>query len=973
MEASLRFHLSVLTLVCLSQAALAQDEPLTEVTVTGVRAAQEAAIEVKRAAPQIVDSLSAEDIGKLPDPTISDSLQRIPGVQIRRSAGEGSQINIRGMQQVLVTMNGEQYLSAGGGDEWGQPNIGRAQPDFVDIPSTLFSGVDVVKSQTALNLEGGISGTISLRTRRPFDLQQGFTATGSAETNYGSEIEKLNGMYSTLVGFNNDRWGALLALSFSNATLGNKNPKIYSNGAQKATEENVGFDFNGDGIIGHNIDAGNKPREYFYNWVATEAENRETERERFGANLSVQNRLTDTLTLTADAAFTNLDNTDRSVAVQLHTGWATNQLQAADAVIDQNGVLEYGVFRFPRFQTHVVSAPSGSKALNTNLELAFDKGGPFTGELRWVHGDAHRQYEESRIDAGVTQGDPIPRGAAGNVGPFNPTGLPYVDVAIDLRGDHPSMDFRTDVTNPANWQINSTWAQGNEIDAGLDAIAANGRYQLKWKSFSGLSFGLRQGKRDIDYDAYKYLAPISPAGMCASESQRLYFFKDSGIRDFCTAAVYDNQYSVLQPLTFADMGSAVTTFNNFNPITINGLGAGIPSIDPRVMDDAVAFQNSLYPGNERYLQPADSYRVAETTRSAYLMANFESSTGASGIPLYGNIGLRIVDTALDITSFQTTATEFLGNPADWNGVNSILGQDLVENNYRDVLPSANLSLDVADDKKLRFAYAKTVSRQDLPDLGRGLVVFYASNGINNPELPPDYPIFLSGRAGNPNLEPWRSDNFNAAYEWYFRPASLLSVTAFVMKIDSFLTGITAIEPQPDPDGVVRKGGPVDRITNGTGGSIQGFELGYQQAFDFLPGVFGGLGTNLNYTYSDAQTGGEDIDGGQIPIGDNSKHQINAILWYQRDRLQARMAYNWRSKRFSTLNTAAWGDRLAVWNEAKGYLDASTSFDVTPNFTVFLQGLNLTGTYESRYAQWENQFYDQNIFERRYILGVRLRN
>ncbi|NEL41224.1 MAG: TonB-dependent receptor plug domain-containing protein, partial [Xanthomonas perforans] len=140
---------------------------LDKVMVKGVRGAQAEAIENKRTAAQIIDSISAEDIGKLPDVTITDSLQRVPGVQIRRSAGEGSQLNIRGMPQVQTTMNGELYLSAGGGDQYGQPNIGRAQPDFVDIPPTLFSGVDVIKSPTAADLDGGISGTVSLKTRRP--------------------------------------------------------------------------------------------------------------------------------------------------------------------------------------------------------------------------------------------------------------------------------------------------------------------------------------------------------------------------------------------------------------------------------------------------------------------------------------------------------------------------------------------------------------------------------------------------------------------------------------------------------------------------------------------------------------------------------------------------------------------------------------------------------------------------------------
>lgn len=148
----------------------------------------------------------------------------------------------------------------------------------------------------------------------------------------------------------------------------------------------------------------------------------------------------------------------------------------------------------------------------------------------------------------------------------------------------------------------------------------------------------------------------------------------------------------------------------------------------------------------------------------------------------------------------------------------------------------------------------------------------------------------------------------------------MSATLFRMNIESFLQGTTAIEPQPDPDGVVRLGGPVERISNGSGGSIKGFEIGYRQAFDFLPGWLGGLGTNVIYTYSDAQTGGVDIEGQQLPIGDNSKHQVNAVLWYQKDRLQTRLAYNWRSERFSTMNAAAWGDRLAVWNKPVGYLD-----------------------------------------------------
>src|SRR5690606_35870157 len=113
---------------------------IEEIIVTGVRAAQQAAIEVKREAPMIVDAISAEDIGKLPDVTISDSLQRIPGIQIRRDAGEGAQVAVRGLPQVTTLLNGEQYLGAN--------SITNVQPNFGDIPSQLFSGVEVSKTST---------------------------------------------------------------------------------------------------------------------------------------------------------------------------------------------------------------------------------------------------------------------------------------------------------------------------------------------------------------------------------------------------------------------------------------------------------------------------------------------------------------------------------------------------------------------------------------------------------------------------------------------------------------------------------------------------------------------------------------------------------------------------------------------------------------------------------------------------------
>ena len=112
-----------------------------EIVVTGIRASQARAINVKRNADSVVDAISAEDIGKLPDVTISDSLQRIPGVQVRREAGEGGAINIRGLPQVTTLLNGEEFLGAN--------SVTTVQPNFNDVPSQLFAGATVFKTPTA--------------------------------------------------------------------------------------------------------------------------------------------------------------------------------------------------------------------------------------------------------------------------------------------------------------------------------------------------------------------------------------------------------------------------------------------------------------------------------------------------------------------------------------------------------------------------------------------------------------------------------------------------------------------------------------------------------------------------------------------------------------------------------------------------------------------------------------------------------
>src|SRR5690606_2923843 len=192
---------SAATLAMLASGVQAQD-PIEEVIVQGVRAAQESAINTKRNAASIVDGIAAEDIGKLPDVTVSDSLQRIPGIQVERTAGEGGPVQIRGLSNVATMMNGEVFLSA--------TTIDSSGADFGDLPSQLMSGAEVYKSARADLATGGLSGTIDLKTRRPFDLDAGWTFAGGAELDQGSISKETDPSIHGLIGWNNENVGFLV-------------------------------------------------------------------------------------------------------------------------------------------------------------------------------------------------------------------------------------------------------------------------------------------------------------------------------------------------------------------------------------------------------------------------------------------------------------------------------------------------------------------------------------------------------------------------------------------------------------------------------------------------------------------------------------------------------------------------------------------------------------------------------------------
>lgn len=942
------------------EGSIADNQPAQgdgDIVVLGVRGAQNAAVDIKRKANQIVDSIVAEDIGKLPDTTIADSLQRVPGIQIGRSAGEGSSVNIRGLGQVLVTINGEQFL--------GGSNIDGAQPNFTDIPPTLFSGVDVYKSPTARQVEGGVSGIIDLKTRRPLDLKQGLNLAGSAQGNYGSYIKHLNQDYSALIGWRNDRFGILIAGSYSKSRLANVSINTGNSWLASAdTRATQG---------------------YVFQPAVVSATNRETERERYGLNASAQYKLTDALTVTADLAYTRLDNRDRSVQIQLNSGYAPLALQPG-SIVQSNGVVTTGQFNFPSFLVDSLSAGSKSEAYNTNLQFDYDDGGPFKMTARWVHGDATRDSESSQLDAKPVRGSLIKRGttAACRAQPTsagcqiyaNPNGLPTVGAGIAYGGKYPTLNFVDDVTSPNLYNIMSTWGFGDARKSTFDAIRLDGNYETGSSFLRSVDFGARFFKKSVSVSNFKYLAPVTVDGLgLLDRPGDLYFFKDPQIGH--TGRPQISGLSVLPLYPFAAVPNITRNFSNF---LVGGIPAnGLPAVDPRAMDDALAFQNSLFPGNKAYIEPSTSFRVRERSVTGYVQANLE---GDLVLPFTGNVGVRLIKTQRTVFSNTTDPNQFIGTGGSYNGVAVNLGTTATTKDFTRLLPSANLTFEVSPNDKLRLAYSKVVGELNLFDLGAGRVLYYGVNNGRYPDQPDDLQVFLQGNSGNPNLDPYQANNYNASLEHYFGKGGLISVAAFLFDVKSFPQVINTIQPIADQDGVVRAGGVITQTGNGKGGTIKGVEVGYQQQFDFLPGALEGLGAGANYTFSDSSSSNRDLFGNTLPVPDNSKHQVNLISFYQKGPIQARIAYNWRSKRYvglQPINCSApvkcpsTTDNLAIFSKPVGYLDASASYDITPNVTIFAQGTNLTKAFDQQYLQFKELYFSQSVFERRLTFGIRIRN
>ena len=943
--------------------------PVEEVVVTGFRASLATALESKRESNQIIESVAAEDIGKFPDQNVAEALQRLSGVQIDRSNGQGTKVRIRGLDQNVTLLNSDIFLTGLELYTQGEGNF-RETDSLEGIPSELLGGVDVYKSPNASQLEGGLGGIVNLKTRSPFSLGEGTNIAGNLRyADAGEGWEPLGAVVASHQF--NDRLAVLASVSYDK---------------QVFQTDVLGGENRGGWQFANRADRAAVPQNYFapeYRY----ATDRDEERERLGASVSIAFRPTDAIEIEGMWFHSQLDILTEEASLKFPFNRETPGLDTTQPYqIDGNGVLLNGTFLAN--SAEVISFVKNTEISSNNYQvgLKWDDGGALRASGAVAYSKADQESASANNDVRYTQyGVRAINGGAG----FAPNASAPANYRFSYDnngGTLPSFALvgNQDLyTNPNNGYFKSHWAFADQTEA--ENWSARGDVQWDPKFIPSenvtLSGGVRAAKREIDYEFGRYLADHHGSSDLdgidyGADWTNFGYFQDGAIgpkacdslegggaplgtpgRPNCAVGSrFGSAPALILPYqTMANTPGRVEQINGFwssgnagtNSVLVQNRGQ---------MSNALGWIQSLYPDTpfQFFPSPLETFNVEEKTTSAYLMAD----VGVPSDRYHINVGARVLRTELSVAQNAGGANPTYWGTDSWNGVLKDFTTDTVVRSYTDILPSANFVLDVAEGQKVRFSAARVVARQDLFQLGRGFATNFTRNPVTN------LFEYTNGSSGNPELEPYRANQFDLGYEYYFGSQGLASITGFRKEVDSFITVVTESVFVNDQAG--GRFGPVQRPVNGDGGSISGFEVSTQYAFDF------GVGFNLNYTYSDSKSPfSNDIDSG-LPIPGVAKNAYNAQVYYQNFGFEARLSYTWRDEsfdgnfQFSDDVTRTYG----VWNRDYGQLDAQLGYQLNDYLGFTLEAINLTEEDRSQYLQYENLPFTFESGSRRILLGIR---
>lgn len=380
-------------------------------------------------------------------------------------------------------------------------------------------------------------------------------------------------------------------------------------------------------------------------------------------------------------------------------------------------------------------------------------------------------------------------------------------------------------------------------------------------------------------------------------------------------------------------------------------------------------------------RPGEINPVEERNNAAYAMIRFGGQLGDGGVRISGNFGIRYtrterISTGSQVFNQQTFSTEaqclnptprpdgsippatpFCSLPADVRAQarafsNGALEERSASLTYDYFLPSLNVKAELGGGLQARFAWYNGIAPPEF-GLTRNFANLSLATNQEDIQAGAGRPVIRTN-VGNPFLRPIESSNFDLSLEWYFDDVGQLTLAAFHKRLSGVLTN--GVERRDfTNNGATFEGIVTTPVNSEETGTIRGFEIAYQQTYDFLPGFLRGFGLGLAYTFVDSSgvsqstlsetdpdvaAGNQaNVDTSLLPLQGLSRHSINITPFYESGPLTLRLSYNWRS-RFLLTTRDVIVPFAPIFNESTGQLDGSIFFKLNDNIRIGVQAVNL---------------------------------
>ena len=947
-------------------AAPAADNPAPDsqaIVVTGLRASLQRNLDAKREAPGVVDVISAEDIGKFPDSNVASAMQRLPGVSIQRSGarGQATGVTVRGFGgDFNDTLYDGRHISTASG--------GRAV-DFTTVGADFVGRISVFKTPDVEMSTSAIGATIDVQLPKPFDYS-GLKLAAMA----GGTLQSRDGNVRP-------RAGLLFSDTFADGTLG-----ILADIAYTREDTQANHVFIPGWIGAHFAPCQTGPinmtcvpvspdqpsatapawqqqawadpnnRKTVQTWFPQQigADQQTTHDERIDGRIALQWQPSDGLLLTLD------DNYSRQKVTSNDYGYGAwfNGDDLRNVEYDANGT----VVDFNQFGTPMDFNANHSRSINETNQAGANVKWDATENLKF---EADAAYAKSVLNPNRNGiGDSMDIGYGG----YNRVADPYSPLCATAQFTSSGGCVSTILGAPTGVQINGSSGghlpaihdvgPGNNVSQFLDTAQMGSHVivridpyntdRVKQAKLLGRwedgDFKLTFGGQYIDDRFHQESANTFTNGV---------FGRFSGY-----GAPSGRTGSSLWPLPTSAFHGTINTSGFIPGYDSSALAPGFVVYDPYAIYNALGAADT-----EPAFDPGSVLDVHEKTFSLFLKANFK--TEIAGMPFYFNAGLRDENTRVSVSALGRNPTNLTVDPGDPTLITPVFPTELQDvtgkSKYSYLLPSFDLKLEVTPNLLLRLDASRTLTRPRLAAL-KPTVNF---GSLRRGTLP--------GSGGNPDLKPYLSDNFDVGAEWYYAPNSYFAIDGFLKKLSNFIVGgvhTQTIDGLIDPFTGQLAQFQIPAQVNGPNATVRGLEIAWQHVF----GDSGfGLQANATLVDTNRKFPTDDISGNGFAIT-GLANSANFVGFYDKGGFQFRVAANWRDEYLLQLGQSQGGTFGAepVYVDKQLQVDASTSYDITKQFTVFGEVTNINNSKYSTHGRFSNQPLDAWHYGRRYTAGVRFR-